>query len=188
MTMRRATIGTRNFSRIAVRMSYVYATDLERVAELLAVGARGGRREADDLAGEVREDRLVAVRRRVMCLVDDDQREVVARPAQEPLALERLHRCDDDLRLRARSVLAALHVRPQAEVLELAACLTDELVAVNDDEHLAAHRDPGPRELGERDRLARAGRGNHERSVHAVQRLADRGEDGDLVRTRPLVR
>jgi hypothetical protein len=50
------------------------------------------------------------------------EREVIARPAFESLAAERLHRRDDDLRERARAVLAFLDVgqRPIASHLRRA--------------------------------------------------------------------
>ena len=155
---------------------------VEKRVDVLAVGPVGTCRHAEpELRREVGHDLAVALGRRAVHFVDDDHVEGVGLEFGKHMsARERLHRRKDAVGLRIAAP-AAEHPVGAAFVAEHPpeACerLARNLLAVHDEEHPAglelAHREG--RGIG----LARAGRGNEERTPLArlrnLEKVSDEG-------------
>src|SRR5262249_29848838 len=125
------------------------------------------------------QDAEVVVGGRVVALVVDDEAEVASgEELGEPLLVQRAQRRDEHLRIGGCAIGAALERdRGPGRAPELLDRLPEQLLAMREHEHLLAR---APRELGEDDRLARAGREAHDhppragatRGDHRVDRLA----------------
>ena len=109
--------------------------------ERLAVGPLRRRGHAHREGGilfadaQVRQNPLVALRREVMGLVDDDRMKVRGDALESALPRERLHARDDDCRLRFVGLgLDDADVRGRSDELQLLDRLADQLIAMNEHE------------------------------------------------------
>ena len=152
--------GDRREPAIADRLAEVVAVGdaLECVAERRAVRAIGRRGEAEDAGRrEVGEDRLVAGGRRVLALVDHDQREGVRGPRGEPGPTQRRHGRDHH-RCVPAALIGLLDAGTDVDRRELADGLVDQLLTVGEEQRAAALRDHQAEDLGGDHRLAEARR------------------------------
>ena len=131
------------------------------------VAAVGRRRDAEHPGGaEMIEDLLIALAESVVSFVDDDGIKITGVKLRQPLvAHQRLHRADDDpVPLSEAGALSLFDgANKTGRFEDLVRCLFEQLAAVREDEHSAAHPHTVLRHLGEYDRFSAAGRQDEER-------------------------